>query len=163
MHVVEALLPTILCQGSHGLHVCQRNTVDCVSSTAQPEPTTIPCNLRHGECNAFLACSREQESKCNRAWSAVNLCTIRREVCLTYVFYVHIHAGKSCAERGPHFFSGDTDIWTDVQYTSTNSKGEAKFTRVLKSGVNTDIDGRVFVVHNAAGLQVACGKIESRK
>ena len=76
---------------------------------------------------------------------------------------VHIHAGKSCAERGPHFFAGTTDIWTDVQYTSTNAKGKAKFTRILKKGVNTDIDGRVFVVHNAAGQQVACGKIESRK
>ena len=67
---------------------------------------------------------------------------------------VHIHAGKSCAERGPHFFAGTTDIWTDVQYTSTNAKGKAKFTRILKKGVNTDIDGRVFVVHNAAAGQM---------
>ena len=76
---------------------------------------------------------------------------------------VHVHAGKSCAERGIHFFAGKDDVWKTVKYTSTNSLGEATFSAILKTGVDADIVGRVFVVHNSTGHQVGCGQIEATK
>jgi len=75
---------------------------------------------------------------------------------------IHIHKGLSCEESGPHYFTSNTDPWTEVKWKS-NQQGNAKGMIDLKLdsgyyGFSSNVNHAV-VVHNSSGARVACGII----
>ena len=53
---------------------------------------------------------------------------------------------------------GGSDPWTNIRYSSTSASGWAEFTFSVNSD-NTDVLGKVFIVHNNAGGRVSCGPL----
>eukprot|EP00943_MAST-04B_sp_MAST-4B-sp1_P001695 g1695.t1 len=76
---------------------------------------------------------------------------------------VHVHSGKGCAntKQGGHYYKGGTDPWANIRYKTTSAAGKATFEFIVNDA-GTDIEGRVFVVHNNAGDRVACGVLEKK-
>ena len=76
---------------------------------------------------------------------------------------VHVHSGSACdnsTTQGGHYYSVGEDPWTDIKYPSTTSQGAASFSFIINTN-DTDIAGKPFVVHDNAGIRVACGQLQS--
>jgi hypothetical protein len=77
-------------------------------------------------------------------------------------FGAHIHAGSTCEDPQGHLYDGE-DGWGDVHIPVTGSTGGSKFFMVddftFDSGP-LSIEGRVSVLHDAAGAKVGCGVME---
>jgi len=78
----------------------------------------------------------------------------------------HIHTGTTCSDAalvGGHFYTGSTDPWTDIRY-STGSCGSSTIKQDMHgfslTGGSLAMLGRAFVVHNSAGARVGCGIIQ---
>jgi len=80
---------------------------------------------------------------------------------------VHIHDGTSCdsaEDIGGHFWNKtliSEDPWLDIKYT-TYGLGPATINDVeVETGLTEEeIDGKVFVVHDVAGVRIACAIID---
>eukprot|EP00401_Gymnodinium_catenatum_P077744 CAMPEP_0117487338 /NCGR_PEP_ID=MMETSP0784-20121206/15944_1 /TAXON_ID=39447 /ORGANISM="" /LENGTH=341 /DNA_ID=CAMNT_0005281983 /DNA_START=79 /DNA_END=1104 /DNA_ORIENTATION=- len=76
---------------------------------------------------------------------------------------VHVHSGTACTDaesQGDHYYTGDTDPWTNVVYDKTDGKGFASFVFMVTNGA-TNITDKPFIVHNNAGGRVSCGLLGS--
>lgn len=82
---------------------------------------------------------------------------------------IHIHVGKTCedaAEVGGHYYNGamyDSDPWQASVYKHGNHNidpwhGQHMEQMTVAMG-ETDIEGRVFVVHDSTGARIGCGLI----
>lgn len=69
---------------------------------------------------------------------------------------VHVSSGTVCQQTGEPFFSGSVNPWISVEYNGTSIDGEASFDFNIINEAR-DIEGRAFVIRNAAGRQVTCG------
>merc|ERR1719162_2368525 len=71
------------------------------------------------------------------------------------------HKGTACTDedtQGGHFFEGASDPWASIVYPSTTSEGSAAFSFSLQTTA-TDIAQKPFIIHNNAGVRVACGML----
>jgi len=74
---------------------------------------------------------------------------------------VHVHSGTGCENstvQGGHYYKGATDPWASVRYKTTSAAGKASFEFIVNDA-GTDIEGKVFIIHNNAGGRVACGAL----
>jgi len=69
---------------------------------------------------------------------------------------VHVSSGTVCHQTGEPFFSGSWNPWRTVGYNGTSAGGEANFDFNTINEAR-DIEGRAFVIRNAAGSLVSCG------
>ena len=92
------------------------------------------------------------DPSCSSPSSAINSCGI------------HIHAGTSCTENAQgHYYTGTVtaDPWTTVVYTAVvYTAGGSK--TVNTGATNVQIRGRTFIIHDRAGVRVACAKITAK-
>jgi len=73
---------------------------------------------------------------------------------------VHVHSGSGCTDtttQGGHYFSGSSDPWAYIRYSSTTAAGAANFCFAVTSTGATAVQGKAFLVHNNAGGRVSCG------
>ncbi|CAK0878811.1 unnamed protein product, partial [Prorocentrum cordatum] len=77
---------------------------------------------------------------------------------------IHVHQGTSCAvadDVGGHYYSSDisTDPWLDVVYVAGANSSQSSGSATVATGLTlSEMEGRVFVVHElAGGGRVACG------
>jgi Cu/Zn superoxide dismutase len=80
---------------------------------------------------------------------------------------IHIHSGKTCEGATPAGHYYDTAVYTDVDlepwkatFWTSDFGGRASGTIVINSGISVyeNVD-RVIVLHDGAGVKIACGKI----
>ena len=92
------------------------------------------------------------DPSCSSPSSAINSCGI------------HIHAGTSCTENAQgHYYTGTVTAnpWTTVVYTAVvYTAGGSK--TVNTGATNVQIRGRTFIIHDRAGVRVACAKITAK-
>jgi len=83
---------------------------------------------------------------------------------------IHVHEGTSCANLRPprdvggHYYSSDlsADLWADVVYVaSANSSYSSGSTTVVTGLTLSEMEGKVFVVHDTGGTRIACGILSS--
>merc|ERR1712087_4453 len=78
---------------------------------------------------------------------------------------IHVHSGSDCDSAGGHFWNNDdnetADPWTDFDYISEdgNLSDQTGFEVDIGYTTETDVEGKVLVVHDASGTRIACANI----
>jgi len=78
---------------------------------------------------------------------------------------VHIHAGSSCVDPGPHYWNDADktvpDPWGAATMWTSDAAGTAKGSFAVDSGRGyADNTGKVVVVHDSSGAKMACAVLE---
>jgi len=77
---------------------------------------------------------------------------------------VHVHSGTACTDattQGGHYYTGRSDPWEQIRYSSTDASGSASF--IFSVNGPSDVTGKPFIIHNNAGGRVSCGLLHAAR
>jgi len=78
---------------------------------------------------------------------------------------IHVHEGSNCSDAdtvGGHFYNSAIiaeDPWTTITYNSPDGVATGITESVVTGVTSSQVLGRTLVVHDSAGVRIACGKI----